>query len=123
MTVYSNIFSNIFFIDAAIKNIRECMLRKSAFTQVSLYSFKKKEKESYDAIVKVLKIEVNDLNKLVDEILSLAGNSKSENVKKYLDEVNHKLKALIFDSTIATHTTHLKKDTAQGRNTRIGHSI
>ena len=35
-------------LEAAIKNIRECMVRKSAFTQVSLDNFKKKEKESYD---------------------------------------------------------------------------
>lgn len=90
-------------LEAAIKNIRECMVRKSAFTQVSLDNFKKKEKESYDAIVKVLKTEVNDHTKWVDEILSLAGNSKSENVKKYLDEVNHRLKGLIFDPTITNN--------------------
>ena len=54
-------------------------------------------------IVKVLKTEVNDHRKWVDEILSLAWNSKFESVKIYLDKVNHRLKGLIIDPTITNN--------------------
>ena len=58
-----------------------------------------KEKESYDEIVKVLKTEVNDHTTWVDEILSLAEKSQSQNTKDYLYEVNRKMKEFICDST------------------------
>lgn len=87
-------------IQAAIKNIRECLKRNKTFTQVSFDNFKKNQKDNYEVIKKLLKSEINEHSKWIDEILSLAANSKNEDTINFLSEVNIKMKQLLCGSAI-----------------------